>query len=396
MAISNLLKPNPTLPNIIKSYAPKQQGLVPTLPAGPQSMIPTPKPAVSTAQQNKDYANFTDADWLQYQANKPKPVVKQAPVQNNAVADNSMGTANQNANFFGQYNQAPQQQAPKPQAQPRGLFPDVVSSLYKTATDTKEVDKANQDLLNLRKQYSTAVGNIESTPIPLEFQQGRSQVLGRQYASQEAAAQSALSNALTARGQNISALGSAAGLAAPRSADLLVDPTTGQPIGDINKMGSALANWSSIRSGANTAGQFTADYQEGLANLRAADTIFEQIKNTISSNPTINSQPLSAWTNIKQLLSAQFSDPAQQQLAMQVRQYIQTLGLDSNTVMNIESQQQGTLAQLLDSLRAQAGAQIESKNPQNVINNPQGTNPVQAGGGQVINTAVGPVDNAWF
>ncbi len=61
--------------------------------------------------------------------------------------------------------------------------------------------------------------------------------------------------------------------------------------------------------------------------------------------------------------------------------------------MNIASQQQGTLGQLLDSLRQQAAVKIESKNPQNIIGGESG----QSGqGGQIINTSVGPVDNSWF
>lgn len=82
------------------------------------------------------------------------------------------------------------------------------------ARDTSAVDKANTDLENLRKGYAAATGKIETTQgLPLEFVQGREQVLGRQYASQESAAQQALNNALTARGQTISGLQQAGGLA---------------------------------------------------------------------------------------------------------------------------------------------------------------------------------------
>lgn len=415
MAISNLLTPNPKLPNIISSFSPSapKKGLVPSFPAGPQSMIPTSKPVVSTAQQNKDYANFTDADWLQYQANKPKPevqkaVVQKPAVQNNTVANNSMGTANQNAPVSMVNPNLSFTTTPAPQS--KGLFADVTSSLASRANyrdpayeaGLAKYNRLSEDIANIGMQGAKAQAGYQTTGTT-PVAEGNAGVIARNTAAQQGALgvqqQAALTSAglgQAQQGLQQSALSSAAGLASPRSADLLVDPTTGQPIGDINKMGSALANWSSIRSGAQTAGQFTADYQTGLANLRAADTVGQQIKNTISSNPTINNQPLAAWTNIKQLISGQFSDPAQQLLAQQVNQYIQTLGLDENTVMNIASQQQGTLGQLLDSLREQAAAQVESKNPQNVINNPQGTNPVQAGGGQIINTAVGPIDNGWW
>lgn len=259
--------------------------------------------------------------------------------------------------------QQPQQQNQQPQTTYGGL----VGSLVNRANDTTAVDNANQALLKLRQDYATATGNIESTPIPLVFQQGRNQILGRQYAAQEAAAQSALSNALTERGQTLGAIGQAAGFASPRSADIYVDPLTGQPIGDINNLGGAMANWNAIRSTANTAGNFASDYQSGLANLRAADTIGQQIISTLKSNPTLNNQPLSGWTNIKQFLAGQTSEPSQQLLAQQVAQYITTLGIDPNSI-NLAGQEQKTLGQLLDSLRAQANAQVESKNPSNVIN----------------------------
>lgn len=57
-----------------------------------------------------------------------------------------------------------------------------------------------QDLKSgIAKQYS----NVEQTPIPLEFQQGREQVMGRQYASQLDAAQQAVNQAQSAIGLQI-------------------------------------------------------------------------------------------------------------------------------------------------------------------------------------------------
>lgn len=119
----------------------------------------------------------------------------------------------------------------RPPVQP--TFPGLIGGLTSRAQDNSEVERANRELQGLRTRYASEVGNIESTPIPLEFQQGRTQVLGRQFASQEAAAQSALTNALTARGQDINALGTAAGLAAPVQvpfSNQFIDPATGQPI----------------------------------------------------------------------------------------------------------------------------------------------------------------------
>lgn len=408
---SNLLNqattPNPKVPRLLNSmspYVPQNKQPIPTN----QQTTQTTKPAPVTP--TKDYSKFTDSDWKTYYANKgqaPKPLVsipsQKQTTLNTKPQQQPTTTVNPNANYFNQPSQTSNissgsiQNNQMPQYQPQATFPGLVQDIATISKDRTAIDKANQDLLNLRKDYAQKVGNIETTPIPLEFQQGRAQVLNRQYASQEGALQQALANEIAQKGQTISGLATAGGFATPRSADILVSPLTGEVIGNQNNLASGLANWASIRQGANTAGQFTADYQTGLANLRASDTIKQQIINTLQQNPTLNSQPLSAITNLKELISGQISSGPQQLLSQQVAQYIQTLGLDPNTVMNIASQQQGTLGQLLDSLREMAGAQIEAKNPQNIINNPQGINqPQSKGSSQIINTAVGPIDNSWF
>jgi len=76
------------------------------------------------------------------------------------------------------------------------------------------VSAANKNLTDLRQNMAEKIGDIESTAIPLEFQQGRSQVLQRQFASQEAAAQQGLANALANQGQLLGAAQTQAGRAA--------------------------------------------------------------------------------------------------------------------------------------------------------------------------------------
>lgn len=157
---------------------------------------------------------------------------------------------------------------------PKPTYGGLVGTLASTAQDTSAIDRANQGLLKLRQDYSTAVGNIENTPIPLNFQQGRAQVLGRQFASQEAAQQSALSNELAARGQNIQGLSSAAGLMAPRSAGsgyVIIDPTTGQPVGDAASAGQAAARGAGIEADAASSGQITGDINSINSQKTALD-----------------------------------------------------------------------------------------------------------------------------
>lgn len=121
----------------------------------------------------------------------------------------------------------------------------------------------------------------------------------------------------------------------------------------------AAANVQSIKD-------LTGQYNQGLVNLKAADGIQNQITNTLQTNPSLNNIPVSALTNLNELLSGEISSGPQQLLSQQVHQYITTLGLDPATVVNIAHQQQGTLAQLLDSLRQTAQTQNEAKNPANL------------------------------
>ena len=72
------------------------------------------------------------------------------------------------------------------------------------------VEQANKRLQDLQNRIAEKYANIESQAIPLEFQQGREQALGRQFASQEAAAQQGVANALTAQGQQFNAAGTQA------------------------------------------------------------------------------------------------------------------------------------------------------------------------------------------
>lgn len=132
-----------------------------------------------------------------------------------------------------------------------------------------------------------------------------------------------------------------------------------QDAGNYGSGPGAAANVQSIKD-------LTSQYNQGLVNLKAADGIQNQIVSTLNANPTLNNQPLSAITNLNELLSGQVSSGPQQQLSQQIASYINTLGLDPASVANIAHQQQGTLADLLDSLRKTAQTQNDAKNPANL------------------------------
>ena len=76
--------------------------------------------------------------------------------------------------------------------------------------------------------------------------------------------------------------------------------------------------------------------------------------------------PVTAFTNLNELLSGQVSSGPQQLLSQQIAQYINQLGLDPATVTSIAHQQRGTLSQLLDSLRQTAQSINEAHNPANL------------------------------
>lgn len=121
------------------------------------------------------------------------------------------------------------------------------------------------------------------------------------------------------------------------------------PLAPIGKNGS-------IETGVNNQSKYDLliEYNNGKATLNQASGIESQILNTLQSNPTLNNQPLSGITNLNEFLAGQSSQPGQQLLSQQVNNYIQTLGLDPASVANIAHQQNGTLAQLLQSLKATA------------------------------------------
>ncbi len=202
---------------------------------------------------------------------------------------------------------------------------------------------------------------------------GNSQALAAQGQAQSGLS-SAGGQALSGQGQLLGAAQNQASRAAGQENTVFGATIPGQISGSsrtynpLNPTGTTGTD--GIIQGANN--QFTYDtagkYQAGLQNLQAADAIQNQIIGTLQGNPTLNSTPISAITNLKELLSGQTSQPGQQLLSQQIKQYIDTLGLDPATVTNIASQQRGTLGQLLDSLRQTAENKNEALNPAKVNN----------------------------
>jgi hypothetical protein len=179
-----------------------------------------------------------------------------------------------------------------------------------------------------------------------------------------------VANALAQQGQQITATTSAGGLNAPLpNTPYAFSPSAGQVIGGANGavQGAALAGKLSATTG------LSSDYTTGSAAIKGADALQSQIISTLKSDPSLNSTPASLLTNLNQLLSGQISSGPQQILSKQISSYVGQLGIDPATAVNIAYQQRGTLAQLLDSLRAIAVAKNEAKNPANLNNSTSNT-----------------------
>lgn len=124
------------------------------------------------------------------------------------------------------------QTAQNNQMSPGGLYGGLIAALAgRGLQDSQGVQSARQALLDSQMNEAQQLGLNASNPIPLEFQQGRAQVLQNQYGQQQQALSNALQSATTTQGQQIGALQGAAGLAQPVSQfGMLTNPITGQPL----------------------------------------------------------------------------------------------------------------------------------------------------------------------
>jgi len=89
------------------------------------------------------------------------------------------------------------------QAATTGLLNTAANNPATSGQAYTDYQNAIKELADLKSNMATAEANISSTGIPLEFQQGRSQVLNKQYADQLEAAQAKVNQAQAAIGQQI-------------------------------------------------------------------------------------------------------------------------------------------------------------------------------------------------
>lgn len=195
-----------------------------------------------------------------------------------------------------------------------------------------EANKYNEALKTSRMNEAKGLAENAQNPIPLEFQQGRGQVLQSQYAQEQAALGAGYSGAANLAGQantqqglQQSALATAAGLAAPQPANPLgtFNPATGQYSQYGGGSGSGIAGAGAVLGNLSAA----QNYQQNLLpSFNQAQSVYGGLTNFIAQNPDINPtsvnfvNSINAWARGEQL-----SDPKYKQFTQYLNELLQTL-----------------------------------------------------------------------
>lgn len=222
------------------------------------------------------------------------PVVKPVDTSSKGILTNLVQTGQQGANTSQQASQGLMQTAQVNPATSGQAYTD-----YQTAID---------ELNNIKNEYANEIAKTSGTGIPLEFQQGRQQVINNLYLSKLAAAQEKVNQAQTAIGQQItgtqtqqagftgagglgtsaqSLLGTAAGYAQPVQVPYgtqFVSPQTGESIGNIGSDMNNMINYWADQIANNKAG--LADVP---ATITGAPNLKTQLQQAIQAkNPSYN------------------------------------------------------------------------------------------------------------
>ena len=293
---------------------------------------------------------------------------------------------------------------------------------------------AVENLAKFNQGYAKQIGGIESTPIPLEFQQGRQQVLARQASSEQQALQgavnqqqaalgfgiqagglqgTALANAATSQlglaGQGIqgqelgqTALGTAAGFAKPELGGLTqqpFDPLAGQFSG-AQSVGQRAQQAGSIQS----IQDLTQQQSQIQSIFNGAEANFSLLVDTAKQGG-VNDTNVPVLNAFKQKLGVGFeSSPAvinfRNTLAAVRSQYAQILGGGTTTVDSQQRAEQaipdsislGALQSLEQQLKAEATNRVAGINQQ--ITSLQGGGST-SGGTETGNSYTSPSGNTY-
>ena len=155
-----------------------------------------------------------------------------------------------------------------------GLYGQLISALANQSQGSPQLQADQDALKNFQLQYAQARGDIQHTPIPLEFQQGREQVIANQYNSSLPAYQGAVQSDIQRQGLTQQALNQAAGLAAPQPYGLTTQPYN--PVTDTYGGGGASGaiNRAVQASNIGSAQDFQTKIQAKQAEANSADANF--------------------------------------------------------------------------------------------------------------------------
>lgn len=325
-----------------------------------------------------------------------------APTQNNAITPAPVATTQQNA---------PSTQAPattQPSTDPtfdsavgtvqqQGSQPSAIQqqSSAEAQAAFDQYNQINTELEQSRTNEANAIAGIKGQPIPLEFQQGQSQVLQGQYLDQQnALAQQAqgatalfspaLGAATTAQGQQFGAAQSAAGLEQPSATAFgqgSYNPLTGQIESGGSQFGSgpaAAANVQSIKDQTQTVNDYSAARQ-------SASNIVQNQLTPLLKNSGINPSDLNAVNSFIQSISKQTSSPQYQTFKNVVADlasvYAQILTPAGGSTTDLQTQiatnlinstsQGGSIMSVIQNLDQQSQSKIDGlqKNIQNLNTN---------------------------
>lgn len=243
--------------------------------SGPMSVYTPPKATVATPAKSV--------------TGVAKPTVQKAPQASAAPADNSAKIQELQGILAQKQSQLAGMQSPVSTpvtpTQPQG-FPGLVSTLATRAqTPSPEVQESydqaqlyNKQLTDFRKSVADTTQGIFSAPTSARVMQGRNQAVQLANAQKEAAlgsqfegASALYGTATTGQGQQLSALGTAAGLGQPSPAafgQTVFDPLTGQYTGG---------------------GGLPAETMQQYAQM-AASGQYASIPSSITSNPVLSAQ----------------------------------------------------------------------------------------------------------
>jgi hypothetical protein len=289
---------------------------------------------------------------------------------------------------------APSQIPPQYQQQASSIasFPGLMGSLANlSSVGSNDVRNATDALRKFQTGYGQSVADIQNTPIPLEFQQGRQQILQGLYSQQLPAYQEAVSNALASQGQMIQGLGTAAGLAAPQSV-----PLTNQPFYPVEGLysggGGGLGARAVQAANVGALQDLVPQYQQQQATFQGIKNLEKDLTNFMGVNelnpttfPIVNQA-------IATILTRGLGDPQYQQLQNYMAEltnryagYFGGTAAPTNMVREITNglingnARPEDIMKVLEGLNTQAAAVMQGNYQaiQNISSNPGGVMPPQ-------------------